>query len=79
MMTIATLVKAVLDFLNRLFESIHNRKQEELGRLREAAKQAEVENALIDRINSTVVGDRVSDDEAFGGPPRGDLPGTDQK
>ena len=76
MMTWAALVKAVLDFLNSLFASIHNRKQEELGRLREAQKNAEVEDALIDRINAAAANpDSVSDDDAFGGPPGGDLPG----
>ena len=74
MMTWAALVKAVLDFLNSLFASIHNRKQEELGRLREAQKNAEVEDALIDRINAADPAS-VPDDDAFGGPPGGDLPG----
>jgi hypothetical protein len=78
MMTIAQIVRAVLDFLNRLFATLHDRKQEELGRLREAERQAEVENVLVDRINAADP-DSVSDDEAFGGPSSRDLPGTEQK
>ena len=77
-MTWVALIKAVLDFLSRLFASIHDRKQEELGRLREAERQAEIEDALVDRINSADPAS-VSDDEAFGGPPSGDLPGAEQK
>jgi hypothetical protein len=75
MMTWAGVIKAVLELLSRLFSSIHDRKQEELGRLREAERQAEIENDLVGRINSTDA-DSVSDHDAFGGPPSRDLPGT---
>ena len=79
MMTWAAVVKAVLDLLNSLFNNVNNRKQEELGRLREAERQAEIENDLVDRIRNVDV-DRVSDLEAFGGgPSSGDLPRTDKK
>jgi hypothetical protein len=78
MMTWAQVVKAVLDLLNSLFNNVNNRKHEDLGRLREAQRQAEVENELVDTIRNVDPG-RVSDDEAFGGPPRGDLPSADQK
>jgi hypothetical protein len=75
MMTWAGVIKAVLELLSRLFSSIHDRKQEELGRLREAERQAEIENDLVDRINSTDA-DSVSDQDAFGGPSSRDLSGT---
>ena len=78
MMTWAAVVKAVLDLLNSLFNNVNNRKQEELGRLREAERQAEIENDLVDRIKHTDPG-IVSDDDAFGGPSGGDLPRTDKK
>ena len=78
MMTWAAVVKAVLDLLNSLFNNVNNRKQEELGRLREAERQAEIENDLVDRIKRVDPG-VVPDNDAFGGPPRGDLPGTQQR
>ena len=68
MMTWAAVVKAVLDLLNSLFNNVNNRKQEELGRLREAERQAEIENDLVDRIRNVDV-DRVPDEQAFGGGP----------
>ena len=74
MITWAAVVKAVLDLLNSLFNNVNNRKQEDLGRLREAERQAEIENDLVDTIRNVDPG-RVSDLEAFGsGPPSGDLP-----
>jgi hypothetical protein len=75
MMTWAAVVKAVLDLLNSLFNNVNNRKQEELGRLREAERQAEIENDLVDAIRGVDPG-VVSDQDAFGGPSSRDLPGT---
>jgi hypothetical protein len=69
------LIKAIVDFLNSLFTANNNRKHEELGRLQEAQRQAEIEDQLVDTIRGVDPG-VVSDDEAFGGPSSRDLPGT---
>jgi hypothetical protein len=66
MMTWAALVKAVLDLLNSLFSNINNRKHETLGRLQEAQRNAEADNALVDALRAGVDRadpDSVRDDE----------------
>jgi hypothetical protein len=73
-MTWAAIIKAVLDFLNGLFLSIRSQKDEELGRLREAQRNAEIDNATIDAVRRADP-DSVSDGEAFGsGRQDGNLP-----
>lgn len=64
-MTWAAVIKAVLDFLNGLFASIRSQKDEELGRLREAQRNAEIDNAVLDAVRGADPAS-VPDDEAFG-------------
>jgi hypothetical protein len=77
-MSWVALIKAILDFLDSLFNARNNAKHEELGRLKEVERQGELENELHDRI-SRANPDIVSDDEAFGGKPTGHLSGSVEK
>jgi hypothetical protein len=74
----AAVVKAILDLLNSIFLNSDRRKHQELGKLQEAQRNAEIENELYDRVRRASP-DSVSDDEAFGGKPTGDLPGAVEK
>jgi hypothetical protein len=77
-MSWAAVIKAILDLLNNIFLNSDRRKHQELGKLQEAQRNAEIENELYDRVRRASA-DSVPDDEAFGGKPTGDLPGADQK
>lgn len=78
-MTWVALIKAVLDFLDGFFGLRNNQKYEELGRLREAQRNAEIDNSLIDAVRRADPAS-VSDAEAFGaGGADNNLSGTDQK
>jgi hypothetical protein len=59
------LIKAIVDFLDSLFTARNNRKHEELGRLQEAQRNAELENAVFDRVRDADPAS-VPDDQAFG-------------
>jgi hypothetical protein len=77
-MSWAAVIKAILDLLNNIFLNSDRRKHQTLGRLEEAQRNAEIENELYDRVRRASA-DSVSDDEAFGGKPAGDLPGAVEK
>jgi hypothetical protein len=77
-MSWAAVIKAILDLLNNIFLNSDRRKHQELGKLQEAQRNAEIENELYDRVRRASA-DSVSDDEAFGGKPAGDLPGAVEK
>lgn len=77
-MSWAAVIKAILDLLNNIFLNSDRRKHQELGRLEEAQRNAEIENSIYDRVRGASP-DSVSDESAFGGKPSGDLPSTPEK
>ena len=77
-MSWAAVIKAILDLLNNIFLSSDRRKHQELGRLQEAQRNAEIENDLYDRVRRASP-DSLSDNEAFGGKPASDLSGIEKK
>jgi len=50
-MTWAALVKALLDLINNILGNVNNSKYEQLGRLREAQRNAEADNESRKKVD----------------------------